>query len=391
MTRNAFLGDFGKADAADPARGAGEILLHENFGETNRVEDLCATVRLIGRDTHLRHDFQQALADRLDVTLDRLRSLDLLRERHRHVADRLEGEMRIDGLRAVPREEREMMHFACFPRLDDETDGRPKSGADQVMMHGGRRQQRRDRNPIGTHEPVRQNDDVVSALHGLIGARAQTIEGRGHPVRAALGRISDVEGLGVEAVLERPDRADLLEVLVSEDRLTNLETLFLRVALVIENVRARADERHEAHHEFLADRIDRRVRHLGEILLEIGIEELRFGRERRDRRIRAHRSRGFHAGQSHRRHQDRQVLLRVAERLLSIEQRNVAAGLTGFDARQILQHDLCSLDPLGIGMQTGQMFLDLTVGDDAPLLEIDQQHLARLQAPLSNDLFFRDR
>ncbi len=48
------------------------------------------------------------------------------------------------------------------------------------------------------------------------------------------------------------------------------------VALEVEQVRPRPDERHEAHDELLADRIDRRVRHLREVLLEIGVEQLRL-------------------------------------------------------------------------------------------------------------------
>ena len=49
-------------------------------------------------------------------------------------------------------------------------------------------------------------------------------------------------------------------------------------------------KRHEAHDELLADRVDRRVRHLGEVLLEIGVEQLRLVGERRDRRVGAHRA-----------------------------------------------------------------------------------------------------
>ena len=42
-------------------------------------------------------------------------------------------------------------------------------------------------------------------------------------------------------------------------------------------------------------------------------------------------------------------------------------------------------------MLVGELCLDLLVADDAAFLQIDQQHLARLQAPLGDDLLFRNR
>ncbi len=38
--------------------------------QPDRVEDLRAAIGLVGRDAHLRHHLEQALADRLDVALD---------------------------------------------------------------------------------------------------------------------------------------------------------------------------------------------------------------------------------------------------------------------------------------------------------------------------------
>ena len=187
------------------------------------------------------------------------------------------------------------------------------------------------------------------------------------------------------------DAADLLEVLVGQDRLAHLEPLAARVAFEVEQVRPRPDERDEAHDEFLADRIDRRVGHLREVLLEIGVEQLRLVGERRDRRIRAHRAHGFLARRRHRRHQDREVFLRVAERLLPIEQRDVGARGARLDRVQFLEHDLGGAQPVAIGMRARERLLDLGVGNDAVLVEIDEQHLARLQAPLRDDALLRNR
>ena len=239
-----------------------------------------------------------------------------------------------------------MMHFARFARLDDEADRRAQALADQVMMHRRRGEQRGDRDAVGADETVRQDDDVVAAAHGVLGALAQPLQHRLHRLGAALGRIGDVERLGVEGILERADDADLLEILVGEDRLAHLEALALRIAFEVEDVRARADERHEAHDELFADRVDRRVRHLREVLLEIGVEQLRLAGERRDRRVRAHGADRFLARDRHRREQHRQVFLRVAEGLLAIEQRHVGARRARLHRAQVLEHDLRALEPL---------------------------------------------
>ena len=82
----------------------------------------------------------------------------------------------------------------------------------------------------GTDLPVGQDDDVVAAAHlgrclPASARFAQALERALHAFRALLGRVGDVERLGVEAVLEMTDAADLLEILVGQDRLAHLETL----------------------------------------------------------------------------------------------------------------------------------------------------------------------
>ena len=193
------------------------------------------------------------------------------------------------------------------------------------------------------------------------------------------------------SVADVGDRANLLQILVGEDRLAHFQALGLRGAFEIEQVRPRPDDRDQAHDNLLADRIDRRVRHLGEVLLEVGEQQLRLVRQRRDRRVGAHRADGFLALRRHRRHQELQVLLGVAEGLLAIEQREVGDRRGGGGGRQFLQHDLGVLEELLVGMAARQRGLELLVRNEAALLEIDQQHLAGLQPPLRDDVFFRNR
>jgi hypothetical protein len=84
-----------------------------------------------------------------------------------------------------------------------------------------------------------------------------------------------------------------------------------------------------------------------------------------------------------------QVFLRVAKGLLAIEQRDVGARRARFDRLQIFQDDLRLLHPIGIGIGGGQLVLDVFIGNDALAVQIDEQHLARLEAPFFDDFFFR--
>ena len=52
--------------------------------------------------------------------------------------------------------------------------------------------------------------------------------------------------------------------------------------------------------------------------------------------------------------------------------------------------DLGAVEPLLIGMRAGELGLDLLVGDDAALLEVDEQHLAGLEPPFLHDALLGD-
>ncbi len=78
-----------------------------------------------------------------------------------------------------------MMHLARLAGLDDEADRGAQALADQVMMHRRRRQQRRDRDAVRPDHAVGQDDDVVAAVHRLLGALAQALERRRHALGAA--------------------------------------------------------------------------------------------------------------------------------------------------------------------------------------------------------------
>src|SRR3954452_22568527 len=70
MTAHRLFGNLAKTDALDAGMRAGEKFADEFRLQADGVEDLRAAIGLVGRDAHLGHHLEQALADRLDVALD---------------------------------------------------------------------------------------------------------------------------------------------------------------------------------------------------------------------------------------------------------------------------------------------------------------------------------
>ncbi len=186
------------------------------------------------------------------------------------------------------------------------------------------------------------------------------------------------------------DAADALEIDVGEDRRPHLEPLVPGRPLRREQVGPRTDQGDQRHHQLLADRIDRRVGDLGEALLEVVVEHLRPVGEDGDRNVAAHRADRILAGQPHRLQEEADVFLRVAERLLPVEQRLRIGRHRADLGRQLLDADLGRVQPLLVRPGRGELLLELGIVDDPTLLQVDQEHLARLQSPLLDDLVLGD-
>ena len=154
-----------------------------------------------------------------------------------------------------------------------------------------------------------------------------------------------------------------------------------------EQVRPRSDEGHQRHDEFLADRVDRRVRYLREELLEVVVKDLWAVRQHGQRRVVAHRADGFLAVLRHRCEDDLEILLAVTKGLLPVEQRH-GRLLRRCRIGQRVERDARPVDPRAIRLGCRQRALQLGVIDDSALLGIDEQHLARLQAPFPDYLAF---
>ena len=297
----------------------------------------------------------------------------------------------MDGLGAVAGEDGEVVHLARRAGLDDEAGGRAQALANEMLVHGRERERRRQRDVLAAHAPVADDQDVVAAPDRVDAFRAH----RGELGLDAFGapgeRIRDVDLVALElGAGVRRDRAQPRHVGEVEDRLRDLEPHRRVDGVDVEQVGLGADERHQRHHDRLADRIDRRVGDLREQLLEVVVERLVLVREHGERRVVAHRADAFLAGLRHRAHQELDVFLGVAEGLLAIEQAFLEGGLRRA-LRQVLELDADAVDPLPVRLGRRELVLQLLVVDDPALLEVDQEHLARLQAPLLDDPVLGDR
>jgi hypothetical protein len=254
------------------------------------------------------------------------------------------------------------------------------------MVHRGGGQQGRDRHIVGVGVAVGQDQDVVSVRTACSASSQSAIQRRRHALGTLGGRVDHVQRLGAEGAAGVVlDVADALQVLVGQHRLVDLQTPVLAGLVETEQVRPRADQRHQRHDQLLADRVDGRVGDLGEVLLEVGRQVLGARREHRRRVVRPHGADRLLAGQHHRRQQELDVLLAVAEGLLA-SSRTSSSGRHGRDVGgQGVQVDLGAIQPLAVGLGVGELGLDLGVVDDAALLQVDQEHLAGLQAPLLDD------
>jgi len=177
-----LFGDFEQAYAFDRRGGAGEILVHERPGEAYRFEDLRAGVGHVGRGPHLGHHLLQALADRLHEILDRLSAVEVRAELalRRKIEERLEGEIRMHRLGAVPSEQGEVVHLAHGARFHHETRARAQTLRHEVLVDRRHCQKRRDGHAFPLHEPVGNHDDRVTRAHRIL-ACAQSDASRARP------------------------------------------------------------------------------------------------------------------------------------------------------------------------------------------------------------------
>ena len=274
--REGVAGQPLEAEAADPRDGAVEIARDQRLREADGLEHLGAAVAPQRRDAHLGHDLAQTLVERRDIVLDGLddaHAAQTLLDGER--GDVLEGEIGIHGRRAVAEQQGQMHDLARFGRLDQQAGGGAVAGLDQAAVDRRDRQQGGDGGAAFRQVAVAQNHEGLAAGHGGLRLRAEPIERLLQPGGTPIDRETHGQRAGAESRGRR--RPQQIEIMARQHRMPQLDEPRMAGPLV-QDVGRIADERHQRHHQFLADRIHRRVGDLREHLLEVGVEQLRLFR-----------------------------------------------------------------------------------------------------------------
>ena len=160
------------------------------------------------------------------------------------------------------------------------------------MVHRRGRQQRRHRNARRRHRAIRQDQDVVAVQHRVRRLGADAIE-RARPSPRRPRRPARWRRC-VRGAERAAHQRHAIARIFSRSALVRIgcatSSRLCVAGVVAQQVRPRPDHRDQRHHQLLADRIDRRVGDLGEVLLEVVVEQLRLARQHGERRVGAHRA-----------------------------------------------------------------------------------------------------
>ena len=248
---------------------------------------------------------------------------------------------------------------------------------------GGREEHRQD----GRLEPrvdpaVREDQEVRAVLDRGDGPVEDRLQRRSIPAAPSaagksIGRIGRLEPAPAVELLELGELVVVDDRHVQRDLAAALRRRHQQVALA-----PGAGE--DGGHQLLADRVERRVGDLGEELLEVVEQRLGAVGEDGQRGVGPHRADRLLAVVAHRAEDVLEVFERVAERLLAVEQ-GVVVGCSGRGpaAGHLGQRDHVLAEPLAVGLRGGDPVLQLLVVDDPALLQVDQEHLARLEPALA--------
>ena len=161
------------------------------------LENLCATVGLIGGDTHLGKHFQQAFANSFYIAFVDLGLVECVRQIVFHRYQRFEGQVGVDGFGTVTRQYGKLVHFACGAGLQHQTRLGAQAGTNQVMVDRRSGQQGRYRYALRRYRTVGENQDIEAFLHRFFSLFTDCSQRILHTGGAPVGGIAD-EGFTIE-------------------------------------------------------------------------------------------------------------------------------------------------------------------------------------------------
>ena len=140
----------------------------------------------------------------------------------------------------------------------------------------------------------------------------------------------------------------------------------------------------KAHHELFADRVNRRVRHLGEQLLEVVKQRLRLVRKHGKCGIVTHGANRLCTVLGHRLQDDGEVFGRIAKALLLHQ--NVFGNVGRVDfAEESANTHLVLGNPAAVRLATRHLSLHFGILQNTVVFEVEVDNFTRLQATLFFD------
>ena len=278
-----------------------------------------------------------------------------------------------------------MGDLARLARLGDYPGARAKPPVGEPAVDGRHRQQHGNRRvPVG-EVFVAQNNHALSGPHRGLGGVANLFNRLPQGLLSARGGKFRRHALGLKILDLRREYAR--HVAVGEYRVRKLQQMRVRGELG-QGVALVADVRHQAHDELLAYRVDRRVCHLREELLEVVVEQTGLFGEHREGRVVAHRAGGLARGLAHRAQDRIEVLGRISEELLALDE-VFARDRLGHRLEYAAEGNAVGVHPPAVRLAARNERLYLLVEQNPVLLQVEAYHFARPEPAAHHD--FRRR
>ena len=378
------VADLLQADALHPADRVGEVLVDHVLPDAHRLEDLGRLVGLQGGDPHFGGDLHDAVEDGAVVVVDGGVGVLVQQLSFHQLLDALLGQIGVHRRRAEAQQGGEVVDLPGLGGLQHDGQAGALLGADQILLQGGDRQQRRDGHMVFVHAPVGQDDDVCPVAVG-------TVYRDEHAVNGTLQRgvliVEQGDGLHLKARTFMA-RIFIRSMLV---RMGFWIRSTLQFSGLPQQVASRPQMDGRVGDDLLPDGVDGRVGHLGEHLLEVVEQGLVLLGQDGQGDVHAHGCGGLCPGLGHLEDGVFDLLVGIAEGLVQpVPVLLAVGGHRVVGDGQVLQVDQILVQPLPVGLPPGVALLQLIVRDEPSCHRVHQQHLARLETGFFDDLLRRE-
>ena len=260
------------AHTAHTAHRAGEVRVDELRRKAHGLEDLRRMVALHRGDAHLGHDGDDAGGRSLVVVGDALLGRHVQVAACRQVADARMCVVRIDAARGVAHQCRKVVRGHGVAALHHDVGKGTHAGANQVVVHAAYGEQRRHGH-LARSGTIAQHHNVHAVANRGLDVFGKLLE---RSLQRALTRVAAVDGTETAGLKANTvDGADAVKLPLVEQRALQAHQLAGRTGILEQVAVVAQVERGRSHH-VLAQGIDRRIRDLGEQLIEVVKERTRL-------------------------------------------------------------------------------------------------------------------